>query len=129
MRRLAPGRWERVIPDDKRSRWSDVTHWQADPDDGDEPPTAVRASDLDEDWVARLEKEFGKLVEARRGAGTRTDAWWRKLESAYLKALESGEPRGEAVAKAMNLSLQAAKNAITDARKRGYNLPKGGRAK
>jgi len=128
VRRRATGGWEPVIPDDKRLRWTDATHWQVEP--GDAPPaTAIKPSDLDTDWLSDLEKEYGKLVEARRGAGTRSEAWWRKLEAAYLEALEDGELRGDAVANAMKLSKQAAKNAISQARKLGYNLPKGGRAK
>jgi len=70
-----------------------------------------------------------KLIETKRGPGVRTDEWWRKIEEAYLDAIERREHTGTAVAKAMKLELQSAKNAITEARRRGYNLPKRGRVK
>jgi hypothetical protein len=129
MRRDAAGAWEQVIPDDKRHRWGDVTIWQTDGPPEDDPRTAVIATELEEEWVARLEEDYGKLVEAKRGAGVRDGEWWQRLARAYIDALENGEPRGEAVAKAMHLSTQAAKNAITQARKNGYDLPKRGRMK
>jgi hypothetical protein len=103
--------------------------WRWDGPPEDEPRTAVVATDLDEEWVARLEEDYGKLVEEKRGSGVRTDEWWQRLARAYHDALENGEPRGEGVAKAMHLSTQAAKNAITQARKIGYDLPKRGRTK
>jgi hypothetical protein len=112
-----------------RHRWSDVTVWETDPPDEDEPRTTIRVTDLDPEWLARLEKDHVKLVEARRGVGVRTDEWWRTVERAYLDAIEKREHTAAAVAKAMHLSSQAAKNAITEARKRGYNLPKRGRVK
>jgi hypothetical protein len=129
MRRDAAERWERVIPEEMRQRWSDVTVWQTDPPDEDEPRTTIRVTDLDPEWLARLEKDHVKLIEARRGVGVRTDEWWRKIEEAYLDAIERREHTGTAVAEAMNLELQSAKNAITKARKLGYNLPKRGRVK
>jgi hypothetical protein len=128
MRRDAAGSWEQVIPDSKRHRLSDVTTLQIDGPPEDEPLVVV-ATDLGEEWVARLEEDHGKLVEEKRGVGVRTDEWWQRLARAYHDALENGEPRGEAVAKAMHLSTQAAKNAITQARKLGYDLPKRGRTK
>jgi hypothetical protein len=122
----AAGEWERVIPEEMRHRWSDITIWQTDPP---EPRTAIQVSDLDPEWLARLEKDHVKLIEAKRGPGVRTDEWWRKIEEAYLDAIERREHTGTAVAKAMKLELQSAKNAITEARRRGYNLPKRGRVK
>jgi hypothetical protein len=130
MRRNHAGEWDHVIPDEIRHRISDVTVWQADsgsPDD--EPRTWIQLTDLDPKWVEKLEKAHGKLVEEKRGPGVRTETWWKNLERAYLDAIENHEPTGEAVARAMHMSLQSAKNAITEARRCGYNLPKRGRVK
>jgi hypothetical protein len=76
-----------------------------------------------------MPKDSGSASSRRRGVGVRTDEWWRTVERAYLDAIEKREHTAAAVAKAMHLSSQAAKNAITEARKRGYNLPKRGRVK
>jgi hypothetical protein len=128
MERNEVGEWHPVIPETARARFTWESHTSA----GRTARPGLDLWAIDAEIKATLEKTFGAAKTEKLGRRSpRDENFWEEIAAAYRGAVEHHEPTIDAVQKVLGpyYSRGDVKNLITEARKRGYNLPKRGRVK
>jgi hypothetical protein len=128
MERSEAGEWHRVMPETERGRFTLKSTTAA----GVTERPGLNLWAIDADIKATLEETFGAAKTQKVGRRpTRDEKFWDEIAAAYCGAVENHEPTIDAVQKLLGpyYSRGYVKNLITEARKRGYDLPKRGRVK